>query len=149
MLLSFITELLSRYVAAIVAGLVYLVINHFLIDLSSSSRFGHYPGLAAIFAILMIYEVPVWMLLSRIFKARWSGLKAELVFAGIVAFFAIQIFSVSLLWESISMKTFILEAGDFWTWLKALVTNMVLALLAAVMYSLMTKSRQERNSNRL
>ena len=118
MLLRLITELLSRYLAAIVVGLVYLVINHFLIDLSSSSRFGHYPGLAAIFSILMIYEVPAWMALNRIFRARWSGFKAELVFAGIVAFVAIQIFSVSLLWESFTMQTFILEAGDFWIWLK-------------------------------
>ena len=58
MLLRLITELLSRYLAAIIVGLVYLAINHFLIDLSESSRFGHYAGLAAIFAILMIYEVP-------------------------------------------------------------------------------------------
>jgi len=148
MLLRLITELLSRYLAAIIVGLVYIAINHFLIDLSESSRFGHYAGLAAIFAIFMIYEVPAWVAFSRIFKARWSGFKAELVFAGIVAFVAIQIFSVSLLWESFTMQTFTLEAGDFWIWLKILVTNVVLALLTAAMYSLMTKSRQDRNSNR-
>ena len=149
MLISLTSELLSRYFSAFAVGLVYLVINHFLIDLSESSRFGHYAGLTPIFGILMIYEVPAWMVLSHVLKARWSGLKAEIVFAGIVAFFAIQFFSASILWESFTMQTFILEAGDFWIWLTVLVTNMLLALLAAVIYSLMTKSRQDRNSNRL
>lgn len=148
-LIRLISELLARYFSAVVMGLVYLSINYFVIDLSESSRFGHYSGLTPIFAILMVYEVPVWMLLSHVLKARWSGLKAEMVFAGIVAFIAIQFFSASILWESFTMQTFILETGDFWIWLKVLVTNMLLAFLAAAIYSLMTKSRQDRNSNRL
>ena len=134
-------ELLSRYFAAFAVGLVYLAINHFLIDLSKSSRFGHYSGLIPIFGILMIYEVPAWMLLSRVFKSRWSGLKAEMVFAGIVAFFAVQFISASILWESFTMQTFILEAGDFWIWLKIIVTNMLFAILAAAAYSLIAKSK--------
>jgi hypothetical protein len=132
---SLITELFTRYASAIIVGLGFLAFSSLVAD-----RFMNHLGMQGSIlpyelGLLMLFEVPVWMLLAWLFKPIAKGPVVEIVIAGLVAIAMAQFLYFDVFWTNFILPTVDPSTkGMMLLWYVATVTNYMLATLAAILY---------------
>lgn len=135
-ILKFSAELMGRYAAAIMVGLFYLAFYA-----TFMSRFMSHLGMAGNVMIydiglLMLFEIPLWMLLVKLVGLWKSGTWIEILVAGILGVFAVQL----MIYDEYFAKNFARETVDpqskseMLFWYVFTVTNYILTTHAAAFY---------------
>jgi len=130
-----ITELPARYASALVVGFGFLAFSD-----TFAARFMNHLGMHGSIlpyelGVLMLFEVPAWMLLAWLLKPVFNSPLIEVVLASLVAVAATQILYFYLFWDN-----FILPTANPGTktlmlfWYVATLTNYLLATMTAILF---------------
>jgi len=132
---SWITELSARYACALIVGFGFLAFSDVFADRFMNHLGVHGSILPLELGLLMIFEVPVWMLLAWLLKPVSSSSLIEVVLASIVAVAATQILYFSLFWDSFILPTVNPDTKAMMLfWYVATLTNYVLATMMAMLF---------------
>lgn len=132
-------ELILRYISAVAVGVAYLFVDLRLYELVGFNPDLSHIGFAPLLAILMVYEVPAWMLLVKLAKLKWDGVSVELILAAMVSMIAVFVFVGSIYVGSNAEDSYMLSSNNLVVWAVSGAINIVLALCTALLYLFIRK----------
>lgn len=138
------TDVVVRYFCAISVGLLFEFIT---------SRFMNHLGMLGstmfpTLALIMIITIPVWHLSAKLVSKRISKSIAEIATAAILAAFSVQPIYLHLYYSNVVLPT-VTEGtkNEMLTWYVATVSNVTMAMLAALLYIFFLHVRLQLKKN--
>lgn len=132
------TELAARYGCAVIVGLGFLGFSDVFAVRLMNHLGMHGSILPFELGLLMLFEVPVWMLLAWLLKPVSNGPLIEVVLASLVAVAATQILYFHLFWDNFILPTVNPATKAMMLfWYVVTLTNYVLATLTAILFCIL------------